>query len=173
MSRVYIGLGSNKDDRESYLNRAIHELEKLNGISIMEISPFYETLPFGVIEQPSYLNGVVLIDTELSPLELYQNVKIVEESVGRTKSFRWGPREIDLDIILFDSMVYEDDMLQIPHKDFRKRDFVLVPLLDISPELIDPITKESLSKILMNLDESYIIREIETNINQKLGTEIV
>ena len=105
--------------------------------------------------------------------ELYEKLKNLEASVGRMKSFRWGPREIDLDILLYDSLIYKDQNLQIPHKDFIFRDFVLVPLLEISPELIDPQSKLNISEFLSTLEETYIIRKIGNNVEEKLGAEIV
>lgn len=173
MSKVYIGLGSNKNDRIEYLNQALLELEQTSGISIIELSSFYETKPFGVENQQNYYNAVVLIETFFSPTELYEKLKQIEKSVGRTKSFRWGPREIDLDIILFDSLVYLDQNLQIPHKDYIFRDFVLVPLLEISPDLIDPQSKLNISEFQSTLEENYIIRKIENNVEETLGAEIV
>ncbi len=173
MSKVYIGLGSNKNDRIEYLYQALLELEQTSGISIIELSSFYETKPFGVENQQNYYNAVVLIETFFSPTELYEKLKQIEKSVGRTKSFRWGPREIDLDIILFDSLVYLDQNLQIPHKDYIFRDFVLVPLLEISPDLIDPQSKLNISEFQSTLEENYIIRKIENNVEETLGAEIV
>lgn len=173
MSKVYIGIGSNKNDRMEYLNQALLELEQTSGISVIELSSFYETKPFGVENQQNYYNAAVLIETFFSPAELYEKLKQIEESVGRTKSFRWGPREIDLDIILFDSLVYHDHNLQIPHKDYLFRDFVLVPLLEISPGLIDPLSSSRISHFLDTIDEVYIIRKIENNVEEKLGAEIV
>lgn len=173
MSKVYIGLGSNKNDRIGYLNQALFELEQISGISVIKLSSFFETKPFGVEDQSNYYNAVVLIETFYSPSELYEKLKNIEESVGRMKSFRWGPREIDLDIILYDSLIYKDQNLQIPHKDFIFRDFVLVPLLEISPELIDPQSKLNISEFLSTLEETYIIRKIGNNVEEKLGAEIV
>ena len=99
MSKVYIGLGSNKGDRIGFLHYAVAELESDIGIKILALSSLYETKPYGVEDQPNYLNAVVLIETNYTPIEVYHKVKAVEKIVGRTKSKRWGEREIDLDII--------------------------------------------------------------------------
>lgn len=173
MSKVYIGLGSNKGDRIEFLHHAISEIETDYGFSILDISSFYETKPYGVVDQPNYLNAVILIETNYTPIEIYQKVKAIEKIVGRTKSKHWGEREIDLDIILYDSIIYKDDLIEIPHKEYCKRDFVLVPLNEIAHDLIDPITKKSINEILENLDERFIIKKIENNLKEKVGGEIV
>ncbi|VAX21259.1 2-amino-4-hydroxy-6-hydroxymethyldihydropteridinepyrophosphokinase [hydrothermal vent metagenome] len=173
MSKVYIGLGSNKGDRIGFLHHAISELESDFGITILTLSSIYETKPYGVEDQPNYLNAVILIETDYTPIEVYHKVKTIEKIVGRTKSERWGEREIDLDIILYDSMIYKDDLIEIPHKEYYKRDFVLVPLHEIGNDLIDPITKQSISEIIENLDEKFILKKLESNLKEKVGGEIV
>jgi len=173
MSKVYIGLGSNKGDRIGFLHHAIAELESDSGITILTLSSIYETKPYGVEDQPNYLNAVILIETDYTPIEVYHKVKTIEKIVGRTKSERWGEREIDLDIILYDSIIYKDDMIEIPHKEYYKRDFVLVPLHEIGNDLIDPITKQSISEIIENLNEKFILVKLENNLKEKVGGEIV
>ena len=172
MSKVYIGLGSNKGERKEFLQHALTEIENNSGLSILDISSIYETKPYGVTEQPNYLNAVLLIETEYSLLEIYHKVKKIEKIVGRIESKRWGPREIDLDIILYDSMIYRDELIEIPHKEYSKRDFVLVPLLEISPDIIDPITNESVKIFLEKLDQEFIIDKMENNFKERIGEEI-
>ena len=173
MSKVYIGLGSNKGDRIGFLHHAVAELESDIGIKILALSSLYETKPYGVEDQPNYLNAVVLIETNYTPIEVYHKVKAIERIVGRTKSKRWGEREIDLDIILYDSIIYKDDLIEIPHKEYCKRDFVLVPLHEIGNDLLDPITRQSIGEIIKNLDEKFILRKLESNLKEKVGGEIV
>ena len=173
MSKVYIGLGSNKGDRIEFLHHAISEIESDYGFSILDISSLYETKPYGVVDQPDYLNAVILIKTNYIPNEIYQKVKAIERIVGRTESKHWGEREIDLDIILYDSIIYKDDLIEIPHKEYCKRDFVLVPLNEITQDLIDPITKKSIKELLENMNERFIIKKIEYNLKVKVGGEIV
>lgn len=173
MSKVYIGIGSNKGDRIGFLHHAITELESDIGITILDLSSVYETKPYGVEDQPNYLNAVILIETDYTPIEVYHKVKTIEKIVGRTKSERWGEREIDLDIILYDSMIYKDDLIEIPHKEYYKRDFVLVPLHEIGNDLIDPITEKSISEIIENLNEKFILIKLENNLKEKVGGEIV
>ena len=172
MSKVYIGRGSNKGDRKEFLQNAVSEIEKDSGMFILNISSIYETKPYGVEDQPNYLNAVMLIETDYSLLEIYHKVKKIEKIVGRIESKRWGPREIDLDIILYDSMIYRDELIEIPHKEYSKRDFVLVPMLEISPDLIDPITKESICTILENLEQKFILNKVEYNFKEIVGGEI-
>jgi len=173
MSKVYIGLGSNKGDRIGFLHHAIAELESDIGITILTLSSIYETKHYGVEDQPNYLNAVILIETDYTPIEVYHKVKTIEKIVGRTKSERWGEREIDLDIILYDSIIYKDDLIEIPHKEYYKRDFVLVPLHEIGNDLIDPITKQSISETIENLNEKFILTKLENNLKEKVGGEIV
>ena len=173
MSKVYIGLGSNKGDRIGFLHYAVAELESDIGIKILALSSLYETKPYGVEDQPNYLNAVVLIETNYTPIEVYHKVKAIEKIVGRTKSKRWGEREIDLDIILYDSIIYKDDLIEIPHKEYCKRDFVLVPLHEIGNDILDPITGQSIGEIIKNLDEKFILRKLGSNLKEKVGGEIV
>lgn len=173
MSKVYIGLGSNKGDRIEFLHHAISEIESDYGFTILDISSLYETKPYGVIDQPNYINAVVLIETNYTPIEVYHKVKDIEIIVGRIKSKHWGEREIDLDIILYDSIIYKDEFIEIPHKEYFKRDFVLVPLNEIAQDFVDPIRKKSINEMLENLDERFIIKKIENNLNEKVGGEIV
>lgn len=173
MSKVYIGLGSNKGDRMKYLHHAISEIERDYGFTVLDISSLYETKPYGVVDQPNYINAVVLIETNYSPFEVYNKVKDIEKVVGRTESKRWGEREIDLDIILYDSIIYKDELIEIPHKEYYKRDFVLVPLNEIAHGFVDPIRNKSINEMLESLNEKFILKKIENNLNEKVGGEIV
>lgn len=173
MSKVYIGIGSNKGDRIEFLHNSILEIESDFGFNILDISSLYETKPYGVVDQPNYINAVILIETNYTPIEVYHKVKDIEKIVGRTKSKRWGEREIDLDIILYDSIIYKDELIEIPHKEYFKRDFVLVPLSEIAHDFVDPIRKKSISEMLGSLDERFIIKKIENNLNEKVGGEFV
>jgi len=166
MSRVFLALGSNKGDREKYLKDAINSLSNDNKISLIKTSSIYETTPYGEIPQNNYLNGVVLIETVYSPNEIYFVVKKIEKEVGRTESVRWGEREIDIDIILIDSLIFENEHLIIPHKDYDKRDFVLVPLWEIDNELIDPRTQNKIKNLINLLSETYIIGKVNFNLKE-------
>ena len=126
-----------------------------------------------VLDSLTYLmHNVRLEGIDLAGIVI-NKVKDIETIVGRTKSSRWGAREIDLDIILYESIIYKDALIEIPHKEYSKRDFVLVPLNDIAFNLIDPVTEKSIKEMIENLDEKFILKKIENNLNEKVGDEIV
>ena len=160
MSRVFLALGSNKGDREKYLQEAVTDLAMDSNNTLIKASSIYEAKPYGSIPQNNYLNGVVLIETDYTPNDLYFAIKKIESKVGRTDSVRWGEREIDIDIILIDSLIFENDKIIIPHKEYSKRDFVLVPLHEIDSKLIDPKSKNKIEKLIKLLDEKYIIGKV-------------
>ncbi len=165
MSRVFLALGSNKGNRENYLNQAIIALASDSKNTLIKVSSIYETKPYGTVPQKNYLNGVVLIETDYTPTELYRSIKEIERKVGRTDSVRWGEREIDIDIILIDLLVFKNKFITIPHKDYTKRDFVLVPLHEIDSELIDPKSKNKIENLIKLLDEKFIIKKVNFNLN--------
>ncbi|MEJ9279778.1 2-amino-4-hydroxy-6-hydroxymethyldihydropteridine diphosphokinase [Ureibacillus thermosphaericus] len=129
---VYLSLGTNLGDRENNLKSAIDLLQSKEGIWIKKISPIYETAPVGYVDQPSFLNIAIYAQTILSPIELLQTCQLIENDLGRVRNIRWGPRIIDLDILLFNNDNIESENLIIPHPRMFERAFVLVPLLDIA-----------------------------------------
>ena len=138
---VYLGLGANMGDRQANLERAVELLgERLR---IEKVSSVYETEPVGYEEQPSFLNAVCRVETDIGPLQLLSLVKGIEASMGRVPNFSNGPRPIDIDIILYDDLVMVDPELTIPHPRMAERAFVLVPLMEIAPDLIHPFSGES------------------------------
>ena len=138
--RVQLSLGSNVGDRWGNLRSAVRELERLLEVRFRQLSNCYETEPVGNEAQPAFLNVAAEIETDLDPLELLNAVKDIERRLGRTPSPRWGPRAIDIDIILWESKVLETGRLTLPHKEFRTRAFVLGPLVEIAPDAVDPVT---------------------------------
>jgi 2-amino-4-hydroxy-6-hydroxymethyldihydropteridine diphosphokinase len=161
MSKVFLALGSNKGDREAYLKNALIEIKNNSKIDLLATSSVYETKPYGEIPQNNYLNAVILIETDLSPNEIYFLIKKIEREVGRTKSVRWGEREIDIDIILIDSLIFENENIIIPHKEYDLRDFVLVPLCEINSEIVDPKSGLKLSEKINMLNEKFIIDKVD------------
>jgi 2-amino-4-hydroxy-6-hydroxymethyldihydropteridine diphosphokinase len=147
MSIVYIGIGSNLGDRGKNCSRSIDLLEK-NGIVVRQRSSLYETMPWGVRDQPLFLNMVIEAETELKPQELLELLKNVEIEVGREKSAKWGPRAIDLDILLYDNIILNDETLTIPHPYLHERDFVLIPFCEIAPDLKHPILQSTMGELL-------------------------
>jgi 2-amino-4-hydroxy-6-hydroxymethyldihydropteridine diphosphokinase len=157
---AYIGLGSNKGDRLGYLKKAIEEISSDENIHVEKISSVYETLPYGNIKQGNFYNAVIKIRTAYSHLELFKNLKMIEKNLGRSKSVKWGPREIDLDLLFFDGIIYSDENLQIPHKGIPNRDFVLIPLNQIAPDFIHPELNQKICDICNNIKENFILKEI-------------
>ncbi len=150
MSTVYVGIGSNLGERQGNCFCAIDLLEK-KGIIIKNKSSIYETEPWGVKDQPPFLNMVIKVETDLQPSQLLEVLKTVEKEVGREESYKWGPRVIDLDILLFDDIVVQEDSLTIPHPLMHERDFVLRPLLEIAPDVIHPVLKMSIGQLFCRL----------------------
>ncbi|MDD5687739.1 MAG: 2-amino-4-hydroxy-6-hydroxymethyldihydropteridine diphosphokinase [Elusimicrobia bacterium] len=133
MANVFLGLGSNKGYRKRNILKAI-ELLKKSGQKVLKTSSIYETKPYGYRKQKKFLNAVIKLKTVLSPGYFLNLCKRIEKEIGRKKSFRWGPREIDLDILFFDNKIIKSKKLTIPHKDLYNRDFVLIPLSEIEPK---------------------------------------
>lgn len=138
---AYIGLGSNLGDRESNLAHAIKALEK-EGILVLNTSPIYETKPWGVLDQPDFLNAVVKVRTLYTPETLLAHCLSIEEELQRIRQEHWGPRTIDLDILLYDHITTENSDVVIPHPELANRYFVLKPLSDIAPLYVHPLLQE-------------------------------
>jgi len=139
MPRAYIGLGANLGPREVTLLRAADLLAADPGIEVLEISQLRETEPVGDVEQPSFLNGAVAVETTLSPRELLDVLLHVERELGRVRDGeRWGPRTIDLDLLLYGDEIVDEDGLRVPHPRLHERRFALEPLVDLEPELEIP-----------------------------------
>ena len=143
---VFLGIGSNIGDRVENIIRAIEELHKLG--TVEKVSTVYESPPWGVKEQPPFLNCVVKLVTPIGPRGLLSEVKKIEYKIGRKERFRWGPREIDIDILLVEDSIIEEKDLTVPHLFLDKRDFFIVPLLEIEPQIVDPRRREPLAKAL-------------------------
>ena len=147
MYRVFLGLGSNLGARQDFLNSAVVEIARLPGGRLMWCSSVYETEPYGNTAQGKFLNAAAEIETPLDPAALMGEVKRIEKALGRTVSGRWGPREIDIDILLYDGLVHSGDGLEVPHPGLERRKFVLVPLREIAPDLIHPVNGLTVSEM--------------------------
>jgi 2-amino-4-hydroxy-6-hydroxymethyldihydropteridine diphosphokinase len=156
--QVYISLGSNLGNRTANLLTAIDHMQE--GIANIQKSLIYETPPWGVVEQPAFLNMVISGTTLLTPMRLLAFLKSIEVEMGRVKTRRWGPREIDLDILLFGNLQLHRPRLTIPHANICQRAFVLVPLADLSPQLVIPGTNRTVAQWLQSVDRSGIIPQV-------------
>jgi len=139
VSKIYIGLGSNLGNKKNNLETALIELKKIAIVN--KVSSLYQSSPWGYKNQEDFYNAVVEVDVDLSPQELLDRLKEIEAKFISVKSVRWGPRIIDLDILLYDQQIVDSPQLKIPHPEIKNRIFVLIPLLELNSELIDPDTK--------------------------------
>ncbi len=148
MSTAYIGIGSNLGNREENCGRAIALLIE-HGVTVTKRSSMIETEPWGVEDQPKFINMAVEIETSLTPEELLTFLKRTETDIGRQPGLRWGPRMIDLDILLYDDLVLKTPDLEIPHPRIAERDFVLKPLAEIAPDKVHPVLRGTIKALFL------------------------
>ncbi|MDR3349890.1 MAG: 2-amino-4-hydroxy-6-hydroxymethyldihydropteridine diphosphokinase [Acidaminococcales bacterium] len=152
MAVAYIGCGSNLGEREGQIRDALKRMGAW-GIKVEKVSSFVESAPYGPIVQPDFVNAACLALTDLSPRELLAALKSIEREMGRLPAARWGPRNIDLDILLYDKITLNDDDLVIPHKDLPNRRFALLPLIQLAgDDFIHPVSGLSLRRLLAALE---------------------
>lgn len=151
MTVAYIALGSNIEPRFAYLEEAIEELGKVAKIEVLNKSEVYETVPVGYTDQGNFLNMVIEIETDLSAFNLLDTCQTVERKLGRNRDIRWGPRTIDLDILLYNKEHMKTEKLIIPHPRMHERAFVLVPLQDVNPSVHIHSINKDVSRILNDL----------------------
>lgn len=138
MTRAYVGLGANLGPREVTLLRAVDMLAAADGVEVAAVSQLRETDPVGVVDQPSFLNGAVAIDTTLAPRALLDVLLETERALGRVRAERWGPRMIDLDLLVYGDQIVDEPGLRVPHPRLAERRFALEPLADLDPALEIP-----------------------------------
>jgi len=148
MAIVYIGLGSNMGDRAEYLRIAEEQILMKCGASLVAESSIRETKAVDFKDQPDFLNQIIKISTDSDPVSLLTLLKEIEVEIGRIYRFSKGPREIDIDILLYNDLVINESNLKIPHSEIMKRDFILEHLVELDPELIDPVSKKKYSEVL-------------------------
>jgi 2-amino-4-hydroxy-6-hydroxymethyldihydropteridine diphosphokinase len=152
--RAYLGLGTNLGDRLANL-RAVSVAFPEN-VRLISASQVYETPPWGFLEQPAFLNQVIEVETSLAPLDLLVSLKQIEGQLGRIPTFLYGPRLIDIDILLFDQLILNLPQLAVPHPRLSERAFMLVPLAEIAPHLIHPVSKLTMLELLARIDTSGV-----------------
>ena len=150
---AYIALGSNMGDKRAYLDLGVEGLRRTKGCQISAVSDYLATEPYGVTDQDEFLNGAMKIRTLLTPFELLKRLHEIEQAAGRERIIRWGPRTLDLDILLYDDLILDDEELHIPHIEMYKRDFVLKPLCQIAPYVRHPIYNRTVQELLEALEE--------------------
>ena len=164
---IYIGIGANLGDREKTLQEAVGILDAHPKIDVAAASSVYETAPVGVVDQPHFLNAVLQIRTRLSARKLLNCLLAVERQFGRVRQTRWGPRTLDLDILLYGDAVIHQQGLQVPHPHLHERAFVLIPFCDLNPDLKHPVLGHSIQFLAGSLCDSPV-RKIEgLNVRKK------
>jgi 2-amino-4-hydroxy-6-hydroxymethyldihydropteridine diphosphokinase len=143
--RVYLGLGSNLGDRRGNVLRALELIGKLPGTRVERVSMLLETQPWGITDQPAFINAAAEIRTGLEPLDLLRAVKSIEEEIGREPTYRWGPRVIDIDVLLYGQLEVDEAGLRIPHPHILERPFVVQPLTEIAPEVVEELRRAAVS----------------------------
>lgn len=147
----YIALGSNMGDKKGYLEMGVEGLRHTRGCRVEAVSDFLVTEPYGLVEQDKFLNGAMKIRTLLTPHELLDRLNEIEQTANRERIVRWGPRTLDLDILLYDDWILDDERLHIPHIEMYKREFVLEPLCQIAPYVRHPVWNRTALELLEEL----------------------
>jgi 2-amino-4-hydroxy-6-hydroxymethyldihydropteridine diphosphokinase len=160
MADVYISFGSNIGDRFAHINQALHLLLEADSVTLMQLSSLYETEPVGDKNQDWFLNGVLAIETHLLPHPLLDFLKTIEKRIGREHRSRWGPREIDLDLLILGSQCVDTPDLTVPHPEIHRRRFVLVPFVEIAPDVVHPILGKKVHTLLSELTGAEIVRRV-------------
>lgn len=149
--RAFIALGSNLNDRQALLQGGLDALQAVSGIEVVSVSSIYETAPHGYKDQPAFLNAVCCAETDYTPEAILAEMQRIEHRFKRQRHIHWGPRTLDLDLLLFGEICLSSSNLTIPHPHIGERDFVLVPLLEIAPEICNPSTGRNYAQDLAKI----------------------
>lgn len=167
---AFVGLGSNVGQREAYLAAAIEGLRATHSAAPFVLSPFYESAPVGGPPQPDYLNAVIGFRTDWKPLALLKHLQELEAREGRTRAVRWGPRTLDLDLLLVGGHIHDGELLTLPHPRMHLRRFVLLPLEGIAPEAIHPVLGQSVGTLLRACPDASAVLPYEPRSDRLLNS---
>lgn len=156
MNKAYLLLGSNLGDRLEHLNNALKIIQEDIG-AIVKSSPVYETEPWGLHDQPYFLNQAILVETLKSPVDLLEYLKHIEKKLKREHFEKWGARSIDIDILFYNDEIINSDLLTVPHPFFHKRNFSLIPLNKIAPDLHHPVLKKQVRQLLQESNDELSV----------------
>ena len=161
--RAFIGLGTNVGDRQGFMDQAVDAVDEMQGLSVIHRASLYETEPVGPVDQPWFLNTVVEVEASLDPHDLLHRLKRIERDLGRRQRQRWGPREIDLDLLLYGDSIIQTSELVVPHPELPRRRFVLVPLAELVPDVVHPELGRSVERLLRECADEKGVRPFPTN----------
>lgn len=164
-TRAYLGLGANLGDPVQMLIEAVHALSAVDGITVSRCSSLYRTSPVGKTDQPDFINMVVRVETTLPPEQIMTRLLDIERRLGRVRTDRWGPRTIDIDLLVYGQSTIETESLTVPHPRMLSRRFVLVPLMEIAPDLKVPGTSKSLQEFLNLTEDQGNIAVLDDVVN--------
>jgi len=159
MEHVFLGIGSNVGDRLRFLGDAVLKLRSVPATRVVKVSSVYETEPVGIKNQSDFLNAAVAVQTAIGAEELYAHIKFIEKAIGRVGRARWGPREIDIDILLYGDRVIDTPTIVIPHREMLNRRFVLQPLAEIGPSTVHPLTHKTIEELIAECKDSNLVRK--------------
>lgn len=160
MITAYLLTGSNLGQREEFLRKAVEQISNRAG-KCVSISSLYETAPWGKLDQPSFLNQAIKLETTLPPKELLKVLLDIEQELGRSRQEKYGPRTIDIDILLYGNEVIDSPQLQVPHPQMALRRFALLPLLELSPQLIHPVGEISIKLLLEQCPDEGLVHQLK------------
>jgi 2-amino-4-hydroxy-6-hydroxymethyldihydropteridine diphosphokinase len=162
MKTAYIGIGSNLADPRRNCLEAIERIGRIEGCNITSVSGLYLTEPVGVKAQEWYINGAVSVSTGLSPFDLISRLLDIEAEMGRVRTMKWGPRVIDLDILLFGQDIINEKVLTVPHPMMHLRRFVMAPMADLAPDLMHPVLGKTMVELYMEIaPDGQVIKHVE------------
>ena len=160
MTKVYLSLGSNMGNRQDYLQKAVEAIKKLTDTEVEAVSSYYETAAWGLTDQADFLNLAIALETQLSVESLLSACQAIEKDLDRVRHEHWGPRTVDIDILLYGQETWGTEHLKVPHPYMSQRAFVLVPLVEIADDLVDPKTGQAYKNYLSQLNTSDV-RKLE------------